>query len=72
MKVTDPTWLECFGTDDSQLEAPAKTPKQKLKRHQLASKMINDTARLRDAPRERSLFDAMPKPSSPSVQPERC
>ncbi len=69
MQVTDPDWLKAFGHDSSQIEPVPTVTKPKLNRAQMASKMIMDTARLRDAaPRERTLFDSMDESQSPSTR----
>ena len=71
MRVMDEDWIRCFGHDSSEIEPAPKATKQKLKRHQLAAKMINDAARMRDAPHERTLFDTADRASAASVQQER-
>jgi len=72
MQVADEDWLKAFGHDSSQIEPVPKTTKPKLNRAQLASKMIMDTARLRDAaPSERTLFDSIDESSQPRTQQTR-
>lgn len=69
MEVTDHDWIAAFGTTSSQLEPVPTVTKPKLNRAQLASKMIMDSAKLRDAASsERTLFDSIDESQSPRTR----
>ena len=42
MKITDPTWLECFGTDTDRIEKPKKVKPGPIPRHQFEAGLIID------------------------------